>query len=80
MNITETTKFGRILSNLQSQKIISQLLVGSLPLEYLIDMGITKLSRDYMYILIKTGLLDPHLIRKKLSNPFSEEFKIADYR
>lgn len=79
MNLSNTTRFAKIICNSNSQKNISHLLLGSLPLEYVVDMGLEKLHRDYAYILTNAGFSEGHEYRK-LGNVSSEEFSVDVYR
>ncbi|XP_076628981.1 protein zwilch homolog [Colletes latitarsis] len=80
VNLSNSTRFAKIISNPNEHRIISHLLSGSLPLEYVVDMGFTKLFRDYMYILINAGLVDLHDIDHKLGNVSRGEFTVDSYR
>lgn len=80
MNFTNTTRFAKVITNPQQQKIISHLLSGSLPLEYVIDMGLEKLYKDYIYILMNARFGDLHDFQEKLRNMSCNEFSIATYR
>ncbi|XP_061929641.1 protein zwilch homolog isoform X2 [Apis cerana] len=80
INFTNSTKFSKIINNPQQQKIISHFLSGSLPLEYLIDMGFEKLYKDYIYILVNSRFNELHDIQQKLKNILCDEFTVDIYR
>ncbi|OAD62750.1 Protein zwilch like protein [Eufriesea mexicana] len=80
INHTNSTKFAKIITNPHQQKIISPLLSGSLPLEYVIDMGFKKLCKDYICILANTGFGELHDIQQKLKNLSCNEFIVNTYR
>ncbi|XP_053978515.1 protein zwilch homolog [Hylaeus volcanicus] len=80
VNVTNSTRFAKVISNPNQQKNISHLLSGSLPLEYVIDMGFEKLYRDYMYILINARVDDLYNIQHKLRNVSCDEFIVDTYR
>lgn len=79
LNVTNNTKLAKLLPELPHQKTVSHLLVGCLPLETLIDIGLEKLSRDYKYILVNTGLATFNDIRHKFGKS-PESFDIEFYR
>lgn len=70
----------KCISNLHHQETISHLLVGSIPLELVVDMGFEKLIRDYLYILRGAQFIDLHDIRQKLNNISSGIFNTESYR
>ncbi|KYQ57370.1 Protein zwilch like protein [Trachymyrmex zeteki] len=80
INDTNLTKFVKCISNLHHQETISHLLVGSIPLELVVDMGFEKLIRDYLYILRGAQFIDLHDIRQKLNNISSGIFNTESYR
>ncbi|XP_076656487.1 protein zwilch homolog [Halictus rubicundus] len=80
INLTNPTRFAKVITNSSQHTIISNLLSGSLPLEYVIDMGFEKLCRDYIYILINSRFGDLHNIQEKLGNVSCGEFTIDKYR
>ncbi|XP_076174873.1 protein zwilch homolog [Ptiloglossa arizonensis] len=80
INLTNSTRFAKVISNLHQQNIITHLLSGSLPLEYVVDMGFEKLCRDYMYILINARVGDLHDIQQKIVNVSCDEFTVDTYR
>lgn len=80
MNDTNSTRFAKCISNLYHQETISHLLVGSVPLELIVDIGFEKLTRDYLHILRGARLVDLHGIRKKLNDVSSGIFNTENYR
>lgn len=70
----------KCISNLRHQETISHLLVGSVPLELVVDMGFEKLTRDYLYILRGARFIDLHDIRQRLSDISSGLFNTENYR
>ncbi|XP_076379095.1 protein zwilch homolog isoform X1 [Megalopta genalis] len=80
VNLTNSTRFSEAINNLSQHNIISHLLSGSLPLEYVIDMGFEKLCRDYIYILMNSRFGDLHDIQEILGNVSCDEFIIDKYR
>jgi len=80
INDTNSTRFVKRISNLHHQETTSHLLVGSVPLELVVDMGFEKLTRDYLYILRGVRLVDLHDIRQKLDNVSSGIFSTENYR
>ncbi|KZC14119.1 Protein zwilch like protein [Dufourea novaeangliae] len=80
VNLTNSTRFAKVITNPSQHRIISPLLSGSLPLEYVIDMGFEKLYRDYTYILISSRFSDKHNIQEKLGNISCGEFVVDVYR
>ncbi|KYN18209.1 hypothetical protein ALC57_09456 [Trachymyrmex cornetzi] len=80
INDTNLTRFVKCISNLHHQETISHLLVGSVPLELVVDMGFEKLIRDYSYILRGARFIDLHDIRQKLNNISSGIFNTESYR
>ncbi|XP_011157932.2 protein zwilch homolog isoform X2 [Solenopsis invicta] len=79
INDTNSTKFAKCISNLHHQETTSHLLVGSVPLELVVDMGFEKLTRDYLYILRGARLIDLHDFRQKLIMS-SRIFDAENYR
>ncbi|KAL0102446.1 hypothetical protein PUN28_018012 [Cardiocondyla obscurior] len=79
-NDTNSTRFAKCISNLHRQETISHLLTGSVPLEFVIDMGFEKLIRDYLYILRGVRLVDLYDIRQKLNDTSSGIFNTDNYR
>jgi len=65
---------------LHHQETISHLLVGSVPLEFVVDIGFEKLIRDYLYILRGARFIDLHDIRQKLNNISSGIFNTESYK
>ncbi|XP_031848590.1 protein zwilch homolog [Nomia melanderi] len=80
VNSTNSTRFAKIITDSNQHKIISHLLSGSLPLEYVIDMGFEKLCKDYIYILMSSRFCDLHDIQEKLENVSHGEFTVDIYR
>ncbi|KAK9307901.1 hypothetical protein QLX08_001957 [Tetragonisca angustula] len=80
VNFTNSTKFAKIITNPHQQKIISHLLSGSLPLEYVIDMGFEKLCKDYISILANIKFGELHDVQQKLKIASYNEFTINTYR
>ncbi|KYM80328.1 Protein zwilch like protein [Atta colombica] len=80
INDTNLTRFVKCISNLHHQETISHLLVGSVPLEFVVDIGFEKLIRDYLYILRGARFIDLHDIRQKLNNISSGIFNTESYR
>jgi len=70
----------KCISNLHYQETTSHLLVGSVPLELVVDMGFEKLIRDYLYILRGARFVDLHDIRQKLDDISSGIFNTETYR
>lgn len=77
---TNSTRFIKYVSDLRYQETLSHLLVGSVPLELVIDMGFKKLTRDYLHILRGVRLIDVYDIRQKLINISSGIFSTENYR
>lgn len=65
---------------MRHQGTISHLLVGSVPLELVVDIGFEKLTRDYLYILRGARLVDLYDIRQKLVDISSGIFNTETYR
>lgn len=80
INDTNSTRFVKCVSNLHHQETTSHLLVGSVPLELVVDMGFQKLTRDYLYILRGARLIDLHDIRQKLDDISSGIFNTENYK
>ncbi|XP_076288778.1 protein zwilch homolog isoform X2 [Lasioglossum baleicum] len=80
INLTNRTRFAKVITNSSQHTVISNFLSGSLPLEYVVDMGFEKLCRDYVYILINSRFGDLHDIQEKLGNVLDGEFTIDKYR
>ncbi|XP_071561375.1 protein zwilch homolog [Temnothorax nylanderi] len=80
INDTNSTRFVKCISNLHHQETTSHLLVGSVPLELVVDMGFEKLTRDYLYILRGARFVDLHDIRQRLSDISSGIFNTENYR
>ncbi|XP_018404406.1 PREDICTED: protein zwilch homolog [Cyphomyrmex costatus] len=80
INDTNLTRFVKCISNLHHQETISHLLVGSVPLELVVDMGFEKLIRDYLHILRGARFINLHDIRQKLNNISSGIFNTENYR
>ncbi|XP_077274476.1 protein zwilch homolog isoform X2 [Temnothorax americanus] len=80
INDTNSTRFVKCISNLHHQETTSHLLVGSVPLELVVDMGFEKLTRDYLYILRGARFVDLHDIRQRLSDISSGIFNTDNYR
>lgn len=66
--------------DLHEPKMMSHLLVGSIPLEFIVDMGFQKLIRDYLYILRGARFIDLYDIRQKLVDISTGPFNIENYR
>ncbi|KAL2715659.1 protein zwilch [Vespula squamosa] len=79
LNVTNNTKFAKILPELSHQKTVTHLLLGCLPLETLIDIGFEKVSSDYKYILMNTGFITFDDIQKKFGKQ-PEKFDSNFYR
>lgn len=54
--------------------------MGSVPLEFVVDMGFEKLIRDYLYILRGARFVDLRDIRQKLDDISSGIFNTENYR
>ncbi|XP_072745144.1 protein zwilch homolog [Anoplolepis gracilipes] len=80
INDTNSTRFIKHISNLHHQDTISHLLVGSVPLELMVDMGFEKLRRDYLYILRGARFVDLHNVRQELIDLSSGIFNTENYR
>lgn len=80
INDTNSTRFAKCISTLYRQETISHLLVGSVPLELIVDIGFEKLMRDYLHILRGARFVDLHGIRKKLNDVSSGIFNTENYR
>jgi len=59
---------------------MSHLLMGSVPLELVVDMGFEKLIRDYLYILKGAQFINLHDVRQKLIDISSGIFNTENYR
>ncbi|EFN78936.1 hypothetical protein EAI_12208 [Harpegnathos saltator] len=57
-----------------------EILIGSAPLELVVDAGFEKLARDYLYILRGARLVDLYDVRQKLANVSSGTFSTENYR
>lgn len=79
LNVTNNTKFAKLLSELSSHNTISHLLVGCLPLEILVNIGFEKLSKDYKYILMNAAFLTFDEIKYKFGKPL-QQFDSDFYR
>ncbi|XP_043495294.1 uncharacterized protein LOC122519709 isoform X2 [Polistes fuscatus] len=79
LNITNSTKLAKILPELSHQKTVTHLLMESLPLETLIDIGFEKVSKDYKYILMNTGIVAFNSIYKNFEKK-PEQFDTNFYR
>ncbi|XP_043673559.1 protein zwilch homolog [Vespula pensylvanica] len=79
LNVTNNTKFAKILPELSHQKTVTHLLVGCLPLETLVDIGFEKVSNDYKYILMNAGFITFDDIQTKFQKQ-SEKFDSNFYR
>ncbi|XP_014470654.1 PREDICTED: protein zwilch homolog [Dinoponera quadriceps] len=82
-NDTNSTRIMKVASDMRGQEItsfISCLLLGSAPLELVVDAGFEKLARDYLYILRGARLVDAYDIRRKLANVSSGVFSTESYR
>ncbi|XP_076389988.1 protein zwilch homolog isoform X2 [Megachile rotundata] len=80
LNSTNSTRIAKIIANPPEQKVISHLLAGSLPLEYIIDMGFEKLWKDYTYILINARFEELRDIQQKFKDLSCNEFIVDIYR
>ncbi|XP_011875656.1 PREDICTED: protein zwilch homolog isoform X2 [Vollenhovia emeryi] len=80
INDTNSTRFVKCISNLHRQETTSHLLVGSVPLELVVDMGFEKLIRDYLHILRGARFVDLHEIRQRLRDISSATFNTENYR
>ncbi|XP_012276800.1 protein zwilch homolog isoform X2 [Orussus abietinus] len=80
MNSSNATRFAKIVSELYRPNAALPLLVGSLPLELLIDIGFRKLNRDYVYLLLSMTLIDIDEVKKKLNIQPSGEYDLQNYR
>ncbi|KAL6260112.1 hypothetical protein P5V15_007651 [Pogonomyrmex californicus] len=80
INDTNSTRFVKHLYNLHHQETISHLLMGSIPLELIVDMGFKKLARDYLHILRGAQLINLCDIRQKLNNVSLGIFNTENYR
>lgn len=80
VNSKNPTRFAKIISGTHYQKLISHLLSGSLPLEYVIDIGFEKLCSDYVYVLMSARFSELRDIQQKLENVSSGEFTVDSYR
>ncbi|XP_020300082.1 protein zwilch homolog [Pseudomyrmex gracilis] len=79
-NDTNSTRFIKHVYDLRHRETTSYLLVGSVPLELVVDMGFEKLIRDYQYILKGAQFVDTHDVRKKLADISSGTFSTEKYR
>ncbi|XP_014610161.1 PREDICTED: uncharacterized protein LOC106790035 [Polistes canadensis] len=79
VNITNSTTLAKILPELSHQKTVTHLLNESLPLETLIDIGFEKVSKDYKYILMNTGIVTFNSIYKNFKKK-PEQFDSNFYR
>ncbi|XP_057338616.1 uncharacterized protein LOC130676440 [Microplitis mediator] len=79
-NSTEDTRFAGMVSELDSEHKKFSLHAGSISLELVIDMGIEKISRDYLYLLSNMSLLEMSDLQKLITNVSSDEFKLDNYR
>ncbi|XP_012233445.1 protein zwilch homolog [Linepithema humile] len=80
INDTNSTRFVKCISDLRCQETISHLLVGSVPLELVVDMGFEKLIRDYLYILRGARFINLHDVRQKLIDRSTGIFNTENYR
>ena len=80
MNVTNSTRLAKWISDIKQQKAKAPMLAGSLPLEILVDIGIEKLNRDYTYLLLSANLIDRDELLQKLRTDFSEELDLEKYR
>ncbi|KAM0737244.1 Protein zwilch-like protein [Formica fusca] len=80
INDTNSTRFIKRISDLHHQDTTSHLLVGSVPLELIVDMGFEKLRRDYLYILRGARFVDLQDVRQKLIDISSGMFNTENYR
>ncbi|XP_015190976.1 PREDICTED: protein zwilch homolog [Polistes dominula] len=79
LNITNNTKLAKILPELSHQKTVTHLLMDSIPLEILIDIGFEKVNKDYKYILMNTGIVAFNSIYKNFEKK-PEQFDSNFYR
>ncbi|XP_011147870.2 protein zwilch homolog isoform X2 [Harpegnathos saltator] len=82
-NDTNSTRIIKLASDMRGHEItsfISRLLLGSAPLELVVDAGFEKLARDYLYILRGARLVDLYDVRQKLANVSSGTFSTENYR
>ena len=80
MNVSNSTRLAKLISDIHQQKATAPLLAGSLPLEILVDIGIEKLNRDYAYLLLSANLVERHELQQKLGGLLSGELDIEKYR
>ncbi|XP_029044330.2 uncharacterized protein LOC114876721 [Osmia bicornis bicornis] len=80
VNSSNSTRIAKIIANHPQQKTISHLLSGSLPLEYIIDMGFEKLYKDYTHILIHSRFKELYDIQQKFKTLACDEFTVDTYR
>ncbi|XP_032682691.1 uncharacterized protein LOC116849548 [Odontomachus brunneus] len=83
VNDTNSTRIIKLASDMRGQEMtsfISRLLLGSAPLELVVDAGFEKLTRDYLYILKGARLVDLYDIRQKLADVSSGTFNTENYK
>ncbi|XP_048513681.1 uncharacterized protein LOC105693044 isoform X1 [Athalia rosae] len=78
--LTNSTRINKIASQILYEKGTVPIVDDELILQLLIDAGLEKLSRDYMYILMSANLIDLYEVRQILCNVQTEVFKIESYQ
>lgn len=79
-NDTNLTRFIKHVYDLRHRETTSYLVVGSVPLELVVDMGFEKVIRDYQYILKGAQFVNTYEVRKKLADISSGTFSTEKYR
>ncbi|KAG8036927.1 hypothetical protein G9C98_004249 [Cotesia typhae] len=80
LNSIDETRFAMMVSELYGENKKFSIHAGTLSLELVIDMGIEKLSRDYLYLISNMSLLEMSELQKLITNVSNEEFKLDNYR
>lgn len=80
INCFDDTRFAKLVADINQEKPNVPQLAGSLSLEIIIDIGMEKISRDIMYLLSSSNLMEAHESRKTLVAVASGEFDIDKYK
>ncbi|XP_063994185.1 uncharacterized protein LOC135171508 [Diachasmimorpha longicaudata] len=80
LTIGDDTRFVKLVESLDSGKKELPQLAGSVSMELVIDMGLEKLTRDYMYLLSTGNLMETYDVRKMMINVAEGAFDVDKYR
>ncbi|XP_034945184.1 protein zwilch [Chelonus insularis] len=78
-NSMEDTRFAKMVSAVFDEQKVS-LHAGSISMELVIDMGMEKITRDYIYLLSNMNIMDMYDLKNMLDDVSTGEFEVNKYR